>query len=96
LIEFEWDAENILHIARHNVTPDEVEYVLLHATLDTGFDQRDGEERYKEAGATATGRILEVVTTFRGSMVRTVTAYDASSFVIKEYYRTRGRLWPTK
>ena len=89
MIHFDWDTENLAHIALHGVTAAEAEFVLTHPTLDRGFEHRQGEERFKEAGATADGRVLEVVTTWRGMKLRVVTAYDASSFVAKEYYRTR-------
>jgi uncharacterized DUF497 family protein len=89
LISFDWDAENLAHIARHGVTAAEAEYVLTHPTLDLEFQDDGIEQRFKEAGATATGRVLEVVTTWRGEMLRVVTAYDASSFVANEYYRKR-------
>jgi hypothetical protein len=32
LIELDWDAENLAHIARHDVTAVEAEYVLAHPT----------------------------------------------------------------
>jgi uncharacterized DUF497 family protein len=89
LIEFDWDAENILHIALHNVTPDEVEYILTHPTVDFGYQEGYNEDRFAEAGATATGRILEIITTPRGLKTRVVTAYDADPGVVKAYYLSR-------
>jgi len=89
MLEFDWDDENLRHIARHDVTAVETEHVLTHPTIDIEVEQEYGEERFKEAGVTASGRILEVVTTWRGLKIRVVTAYDASSFVAREYHRTR-------
>jgi hypothetical protein len=43
LISFDWDAENLAHIARHGVTAAEAEYVLTHLTFDLGF--RTGMKR---------------------------------------------------
>jgi len=89
LLEFDWDEDNLRHIARHSVTAEEVEYALERPTLDVEFQSDRGEERFKEAGATAAGRVLEIITTWRGSKIRVVTAYDASSYVAEEYHRTR-------
>ena len=86
---FEWDEANIRHIAEHNVSVEEVEYVLSQPTLDLGYNVWRGEERFAEAGATVLGRILQVVTTERANRTRVVTAYDASAHVVKEYLRTR-------
>lgn len=55
------------HIALHGVSPGEAEYVLEHPTLELGYEDRSGEERYAEVGATARGRILVVWTTWRGA-----------------------------
>jgi uncharacterized DUF497 family protein len=89
LIDFDWDAENILHIALHNVTPDEVEYVLTHPTVDLGYQDWHDEERFVEVGTTQAGRILLVATTSRGNKTRVATAYDPPPFVVKEYFRRR-------
>ncbi len=89
MIEFDWDAENILHIAQHNVTPDEVEYVLSHPTADFGYQEGYEEDRFAEAGATRTGRVLEVITNPRGHKTRVVTAYDADPRVKQAYYSYR-------
>lgn len=88
MLEFEWDTGNIEHIALHGVTPAEAEYVLLHPTIDLGYQGWHDEERYAEIGATANGRILVVVTTWRGDRIRVVSAYDASRTDAHKY-----RMW---
>ena len=86
MLEFDWDEENLQHIARHGVTATEVEYVLEHLTVDLGFqDWHESEEGFSDAGATISGRILVVVTTERGFKTRVVTAYDAPSDVREKY-----------
>ncbi len=87
--DFEWDDANILHIARHNVTPDEVESALSGYTLETDFRVAGGEERFTEIGITAAGRFLGVTSTLRGDRVRVVTAYDAPEAGIQEYLQER-------
>ena len=62
---FDWDDANTGHIARHNVTPEEVE-------------ERSGEERHTELGETASGRLLLVAWTWRGRRIRVVTAFPAN------------------
>ena len=47
------------------------------------------EERFAEAGATAKGRILVVVTTWRGLKIRVVTAYDAPKEIEAAYLTSR-------
>ncbi len=85
MLEFDWDTENLQHIARHNVTAEEAESVLQGLTLDFGLQDWHQEERFSEAGATANGRILIVVTCLRDTKIRVVTASDAPKSVSEEY-----------
>jgi uncharacterized DUF497 family protein len=91
LLDFEWDEGNIEDIALHGVTPEDAEYVLLHPTLDVGYEDWHGEERYAEVGATASGRILLVWTTWRGDRIRVVTAFDAPKQDASAYLRMATR-----
>jgi uncharacterized DUF497 family protein len=63
---FDWDDENRSHIARHDVTPEEAEQVLLNDPIDGGTQDHEGEERFVEVGMTDAMRILVVITTQRG------------------------------
>ena len=89
MLEFDWDEENLQHIARHDVTAAEAESVLNGQTLDLDIQDWHDEERFSEAGETANGRILVVITTWRGSRVRVVTAFDAPRSVSEELRRLR-------
>ena len=73
---FDWDSENIGHIAKHNVAPEEAEEVILGDFLDIGFDVVDGEERWSYLGETNDGRILRTTITLRGKRMRVVTAFE--------------------
>lgn len=76
--KFDWDEANIGHIARHGVTPTEVEEAYANnpiAVLAT--QKRSGEERVLCAGLTRSGRPLQFVYTIRGGKVRVVTAHTA-------------------
>jgi uncharacterized protein len=90
VLEFDWDVENLTHIAEHGLAPEEIEFALTHQTLEIEFqDWHVSEERYSEIGMTQSGRILIIVTTLREWRLRVVTAYDASSRDAKEYLELR-------
>jgi len=75
---FDWDEENIAHIAEHDVTPAEAEHVIDNGPLYIDYSIPGGEIRHREVGETATGRILLVVSTTRGDQIRVITAYPPS------------------
>jgi uncharacterized DUF497 family protein len=72
---FEWDVHNIGHIARHGVTPMEVEEVIGRRHVIVPEAARPREERWKLFGRTTAGRYVVVVFTIRRDRMRTVTAY---------------------
>ena len=70
---FEWDDGNIVHIGRHQFTPEEVEEVFAgdHKV------RRARQKRYIALGETFDGRLAFVV--FRrlpGGLIRVITARD--------------------
>ncbi len=75
---FDWDDGNSAHIARHGVTRDEAEQVVLGASLPLSTEERSGEERHTELGETIDGRLLLVVWTWRRRRIRVVTAFPAN------------------
>ncbi len=77
-MKFEWDEVNRSHIAEHKVTAEEAEQVVLGDLLDVEVQLRNGEERTIQVGETDSGRVLVVVTTFRGQRLRVVTAFPAN------------------
>ena len=86
--EFEWDDNNIEHIARHAVFPDEVE--------DVAFDDapwiRKGRKgtRYM-LGYTVAGRYLFVVYVLKGKgIARVITSMDMDDKT-KKLYKKRGK-----
>jgi uncharacterized DUF497 family protein len=90
-IDFDWDEGNIGHVARHSVLPEEAEQVILNDPLDLGMEVMEGEERYLNLGATAQGRVLLVVSTWRADRVRVITAFEPIKRLIQFYYRERER-----
>ena len=87
---FDWDEVNIAHIARHNVTPEEVEQVFANDPMDLGAAVSDGEDRYTGVGHTHKLRLLILVWTMRGDATRPITAFDASERLTKRYLAERG------
>jgi uncharacterized DUF497 family protein len=89
-IDFDWDEANIDHIARHGVTREEAEEVILQDPVDFGLDLAAGEERYQQLGMTRRGRVLFVVTTWRANRLRVITAFEPTKELIDFYYEERG------
>jgi uncharacterized DUF497 family protein len=88
---FDWDEDNLRHIAEHGVTAEETEQVLLNDPADGGVQNHEGEERYVEVGITDALRVLVVITTNREDLIRVVTAYDASAALRDLYFRRKGQ-----
>jgi uncharacterized DUF497 family protein len=90
-IEFDWDEANIGHVARHGVSPEEAEQVILNDPVDLEMEIVAGEERYLNLGATMKGRVLLVVTTWREDRVRVVTALEPIKRLIQFRCQERKR-----
>ena len=76
-VKLDWDDANVGHIARHGVTPDEVEQAFANRTLALATQKRSGEARVLCAGLTDTGRALQFVYTRRRGRIRVITAHAA-------------------
>jgi hypothetical protein len=87
---FDWDDANVLHIAEHEVDPEEAEEVVLGEPIDAGFDVVNGEERWSYVGETLEGRILRVVLTLRGPRMRVVTAFEPSPLARQLYLQRKA------
>ncbi len=73
---FDWDEANAEHIARHQITPDEAEQVIMRDdTMVARIEDRKGEARTVSLGQTDNGRYLAVVHTIRGAKIRVATAF---------------------
>ncbi len=85
-----WDEWTVEHIARHGVTPDEVEEVLFARPLIQRTRGRGKNAVYFARGQTAAGRYLTIVFRYLGSQqARVITARDMSGSERKGY---RGRI----
>jgi uncharacterized protein len=89
---FDWDEANIRHIARHKITPNEAEHVLMNDPQHLSTQTDQDEERMLEIGFTEAGRCLVILSTWRGDRQRVVTAYDAPRALKMHYIINRGIL----
>jgi len=60
-VEFDWDANNVQHIARHGISPKEAEDAIKIEPLEADVQPHDSEER---------------VLCFGRGKIRVVTAYE--------------------
>ena len=86
-LNFEWDTDNLRHIGRHGLAPEDIEPIVTDVRTEiSAFYLRNGELRATATGAHADGRIVVVVFTPRWSgAIRVVTAYPASPRRQREY-----------
>ncbi len=85
---FEWDEDNISHIARHGVRPEEVEEVAFE---DDPWIKRGKQGTRYLLGYTIVGRYLFIVYSPKGKgLARVVTAMQMND-VTRRLYRKRGK-----
>lgn len=90
---FDWDDANILHLAEHDVTPEEAEEAFLISPMEMGYDKSDlGEDRWSYLAETLAGRVLQVVITTRGEKIRVVTAFEPIRRLKDLYLRWKAGL----
>jgi len=82
--DFDWDGENNAHIARHHVTPSEVEEVFKRKTVIKD-DPFSAEQRFDVYDRTANGRYLVVLFILRGARKRCVTEYPMNRSTRRKY-----------
>jgi hypothetical protein len=75
-MEFDWDADNLRHIARHGIDPKEAEEAVLIEPLEADVQPHESEERVLCFGRTKSGRLLTILYTERRGKIRVVTAYE--------------------
>jgi len=84
-----WDQDTVDHIARHSITPEEVEEVLFNE-IDLPLIMRGKEGRYLAYGRTDGGRLLLVVWAFKNRKTKIITASDLN-IKEKQFYNRRRR-----
>ncbi len=89
-IKFEWDDDNLTHLARHDVSSLEAEQVILNGFVEIEYQVVDGEERELVVGYTNAGRFLTVLWTERSGTVRPITAWDSTHEEEEQYWIVKG------
>jgi uncharacterized DUF497 family protein len=87
--QISWDDDTADHIARHSVSPEEVEEALFNED-DAPLILRGREGRYLSYGKTGGGRFLLIVLTILHRKTRIITARDMTE-TEKHYYRRRRK-----
>jgi hypothetical protein len=90
LWEFDWDAANTRHLARHRISPSEFEQVMMHHPLILDFSDESGEDRWFALGATEGLRVLVLLFTYRQKRIRPITGWDADKKMRKLYFQRKG------
>jgi len=86
--DLEWDDKNVGHIARHNVSPKEVEDVCYGLHLS----ERSSGDRYVLNGQSTEGRYLNVVIERIGrGLFRPITAFEMSESYKRKYKKQLGK-----
>jgi uncharacterized DUF497 family protein len=78
---FQWDGGNSAKIwDRHRVMPSECEELFFNQPVIVGSDapHSAGEERFYALGRSDSGRLMFVVFTIRGRLIRVISARDMS------------------
>jgi len=94
--EFEWDDWNLVHIQKHDVTPEEVEQIPgVDATYQTSY-----RNRIMMIGPTLSGRMLTVIIGASPSVPGRWYVFSARTAHRKERaqhraWKTRGIEWPS-
>ena len=87
---FDWDEQNIGHLVRHQISPEEAEQVINNRPVDLEFEVRNGEQRVTQVGETDASSILIIVSTMKDKKVRVITAWPAKE-KLRRYFQTQKR-----
>lgn len=86
IIGFEWDENNIAHVAYHQVSPDEVE----EACYENPLVMKGRQNRYLVYSQSEAGRYLLIVLHYLGKgFMRPITARDMTLSEKKLYRKHR-------
>lgn len=90
---FEWDKANTLHIANHEVTPEEAEEVFSDKSNALREDLKHSliEKRFLIIGKTKKGRLLYQVFTRRKNDIRVISSRDINRKEVALYEKTARR-----
>lgn len=89
-LDFDWDEENISHLARHEILRGEAESAFGNHPVIKEHQQVEGEDRWVAVAATSALRVIVLVFTVRSGKIRIFTGWDADRRTKREYFATRG------
>jgi uncharacterized DUF497 family protein len=91
---FDWDEANTTHVARHGVSPEEAEQALEIAAWTCFASMMKMQKRigFLQMGVTSAGRVLVAVTTWRGELIRVVSALQAPRSLRRRYWEERRQV----
>lgn len=84
-----WDQDTVDHIARHSVSPEEVEEVLFNE-IDSPLIMKGKQGKYLTYGKTDGGRLLLVVWVAIYRKTKIITARDLTKKE-KQFYNRRRK-----
>ncbi len=82
---FDWDDENLKHVARHDVTVAEVEEVFRRPYIEETDGAVNGEDRFRAYGVSARWSFVNHRLTERNRKIRPITAWNMSRTETKKY-----------
>jgi hypothetical protein len=89
--EIEWDDANIEHLARHGISPDEVEELFEGSTVALQM-RTDAPDRFPVLGRTGSGRYLLIIYQQKpNGVIRPFTGRDMRAHERRLYGRQTGR-----
>jgi uncharacterized DUF497 family protein len=74
-VEFDWDAANIKHLARHKSARVGVEEAFANEPAIVDYEFLEQEDRWSAVGASNSLRVLVIVFTVRGERIRPITGW---------------------
>ena len=90
---FEWDAGNLeKNWQRHQVSQGEAEQIFFNRPVLVAPDHKHSREerRYAALGQSSSGRMLTVVFTIRGELIRVISVRDMSRQERNVYEHAEG------
>jgi uncharacterized DUF497 family protein len=89
-LDFDWDAHNEGHLAKHGISRLDAEDVLSGNHILLEYQTEGHEQRWVAVGATRAGRILNIVFAIRGEAIRPITGWVADKEVADVYVQQWG------
>jgi uncharacterized DUF497 family protein len=88
MFDYRWNDWNILHIAEHNLSPEDAEYVVDHARPP--YPERTGNDKVLVRGQARSGQYIQVIYVVdRDDMLYVIHARPLTENEKRRYRRRR-------